>query len=75
MPESEVEVVFGFWAIVLVLAIADICFSSIDEALAYAESGNNTEPLVGFVVKGVAASRPVLSTITPVQHRDRKPGR
>lgn len=58
---GEVEVVFGFWAIVLVLAMAFIVGGS--DALAYAESRNYTEPLFVFVVMVVAASRPVLATV------------
>ena len=58
---GEVEVVFGFWAIVLVLAMA--VMSGGAGALAYAESRNYTEPLFVFVVMVVAASRPVLATV------------
>jgi hypothetical protein len=54
---SEVEVVFGFWAIVLVFAIALV--SGTDQALVYAESRQYTEPLFVFVVMIVAASRPI----------------
>ena len=58
---GEVEVVFGFWAIVLVLAMALVVGG--DQALTYAESRNYTEPLFVFVVMVVAASRPVLRTV------------
>ncbi|MGJ3703365.1 putative Na+/H+ antiporter [Variovorax sp. AFSI2.2] len=58
---GEVEVVFGFWAIVLVLAMGLV--SGGDGALGYAESRNYTEPLFVFVVMVVAASRPVLRTV------------
>ncbi len=58
---GEVEVVFGFWAIVLVLAMALV--SGGTEALNYAESRNYTEPLFVFVVMVIAASRPVLRTV------------
>lgn len=58
---GEVEVVFGFWAIVLVLAMA--LTSGGATALAYAESRNYTEPLFVFVVMVIAASRPVLITV------------
>ena len=58
---GEVEVVFGFWAIVLVLAMALVVGGS--DALGYAESRNYTEPLFVFVVMVVAASRPVLRTV------------
>jgi hypothetical protein len=58
---GEVEVVFGFWAIVLVLAMGLMAGGG--EALGYAESRNYTEPLFVFVVMVVAASRPVLRTV------------
>ncbi|WIT14124.1 putative Na+/H+ antiporter [Paucibacter sediminis] len=58
---GEVEVVFGFWAIVLVLAMAGMQGGT--QALAYAETRNYTEPLFVFVVMVVAASRPVLRTV------------
>ncbi len=59
---GEVEVVFGFWAIVLVLAMALLVGA--DSALQYAESRNYTEPLFVFVVMVIAGSRPVLQTVT-----------
>ncbi|MFG6442488.1 putative Na+/H+ antiporter [Roseateles sp. LKC17W] len=58
---GEVEVVFGFWAIVLILTMA--LGKGGAQALAYAESRNYTEPLFVFVVMVVAASRPVLRTV------------
>jgi hypothetical protein len=58
---GEVEVVFGFWAIVLVLAMAFV--GGGDSALQYAESRNYTEPLFVFVVMVVAASRPILRAV------------
>ena len=58
---GEVEVVFGFWAIVLVIAMALVVGGG--PALGYAESRNYTEPLFVFVVMVVAASRPVLRTV------------
>lgn len=58
---GEVEVVFGFWAIVLVLVMAFVAGRG--AALDYAESRNYTEPLFVFVVMVVAASRPVLQTV------------
>ena len=61
---GEVEVVFGFWAIVLIMAMALI--QGGDKSLAYAESRNYTEPLFVFVVMVVAASRPVLRTVISV---------
>ena len=58
---GEVEVVFGFWAIVLVVAMAFTVGGEL--ALSYAESRNYTEPLFVFVVMVVSASRPVLQTV------------
>jgi hypothetical protein len=58
---GEVEVVFGFWAIVLIFCIAAI--SSGDTALKYAESRQYTEPLFVFVVMVIAASRPILQLV------------
>ena len=59
---SEVEVVFGFWAFILVGAMAVLQGGS--AALAYAESRQYTEPLFVFVVMVMAASRPVLLAVT-----------
>jgi len=61
---GEVEVVFGFWAIVLVVAMA--ATSSAGDALAYAESRNYAEPLFVFVVMVMAGSRPIVQTVTHV---------
>lgn len=58
---GEVEVVFGFWAILLVVAMAVLGGGS--AALSYAESRNYTEPLFVFVVMVVAASRPILMAV------------
>ncbi|MBC7453830.1 MAG: putative Na+/H+ antiporter [Massilia sp.] len=58
---GEVEVVFGFWAFVLVAAMA--LLSSGQAAIDYAESRHYTEPLFVFVVMVVAASRPVLESM------------
>ena len=58
---GEVEVVFGFWAMVLILAMALVDGGA--QALHYAETRNYTEPLFVFVVMVIAASRPVLRTV------------
>lgn len=58
---GEVEVVFGFWAAMLLVAIA--LSSGADQALAYAESRQYTEPLFVFVVMVIAASRPILQVV------------
>jgi len=57
---GEVEVVFGFWAFVLMLFMAFVEGSA--SAIDYAESRHYAEPLFVFVVMVVAASRPVLET-------------
>lgn len=58
---GEVEVVFGFWAIVLVFVMALVRGGN--EALVYVESRQYTEPLFVFVVMVIAASRPVLQVV------------
>ncbi|MGM9428876.1 putative Na+/H+ antiporter [Hydrogenophaga sp. MI9] len=58
---GEVEVVFGFWAIFLVIVMAMTVGGS--EAIEYAESRNYTEPLFVFAVMVIAASRPVLHSV------------
>ncbi|MFC0253047.1 putative Na+/H+ antiporter [Massilia consociata] len=58
---GEVEVVFGFWAFVLIIAMA--LLAGADTAIAYAESRHYTEPLFVFVVMVIAASRPVLDAV------------
>lgn len=58
---GEVEVVFGFWAIVLILGMALV--SGGPAALEYAESRQYTEPLFVFVVMVVAASKPILQAV------------
>lgn len=58
---GEVEVVFGFWAVVLIVAMALVAGG--ETALSYAESREYTEPLFVFVVMVVAASRPVLQVV------------
>jgi hypothetical protein len=58
---GEVEVVFGFWAFVLVLAMALLAGGP--AAVKYAETRQYTEPLFVFVVMVIAASRPVLDAV------------
>jgi hypothetical protein len=55
---GEVEVVFGFWAFVLMVTMALVEGGA--AAVDYAESRHYAEPLFVFVVMVVAASRPVL---------------
>lgn len=61
---GEIEVVFGFWALVLVAFMA--LFSGGKEALDYVESRQYTEPLFVFVIMVVAASRPVLDSVRSI---------
>lgn len=58
---GEVEVVFGLWALVLILAMAFLSGGA--EAIEYAETRTYTEPLFVFVIMVVAASKPVLEAI------------
>src|SRR5574343_1842679 len=55
---AEVEVVFGFWAFVLVIALIGLTGKT--DAVDYMESRNFTEPMFVFVIMVIAASRPVL---------------
>ena len=58
---SEVEAVFGVWAVVLVAYIG--IFIGLDTALEYMETRNFTEPAFVFVIMVVAASRPILELV------------
>ena len=55
---AEVEVVFGFWAIVLVGFMFAVVGQK--EAVAYVDSRNFTEPLFVFAIMVIAATRAVL---------------
>lgn len=71
---GEVEVVFGFWAIVLVMTMA--LMAGGPQALEYAESRNYTEPLFVFVVMVVAGSRPIVDlALRAVSNTSRLAGR
>jgi len=56
---GEVEIVFGFWAIVLVITLMAIAGKTY--ALDYVDGRNYVEPLFVFAIMVVAASRPVLT--------------
>lgn len=58
---GEVEVVFGFWAMVLMLVMAAL--GGWKEAFAYVEGRQYTEPLFVFVIMVIAASHPVLEAL------------
>jgi len=61
---GEVEVVFGFWAFILIAAMA--LLNGPAAAIGYAETRHYTEPLFVFTVMVVAASRPVLDIVRRV---------
>ncbi len=55
---GEVEVVFGFWAMVLILFI--FVASGQHAAITYLESRDFTEPMFVFVIMVIAGTRPIL---------------
>jgi hypothetical protein len=56
---GEVEAVFGFWAMILIVFMA-FAAGGYQPSVEYLESRNYTEPLFVFAIMVVAASRPVL---------------
>ena len=58
---GEVEVVFGLWALVLMLFMAAV--QGRQGAVAYLEQQRYTEPLFVFVVMVIAATRPILGLV------------
>jgi hypothetical protein len=63
---GEVEVVFGFWAMVLMLFLFAV--SGKQEAIAYLESRNFTEPMFVFAIMVIAGTRPILQFAGSVVH-------
>ena len=55
---GEVEVVFGFWAMVLMLFM--LAISGKKEAIAYIDSRDFTEPMFVFAIMVIAGTRPIL---------------
>lgn len=55
---GEIEVVFGFWAFILLIFMA--FYGGADSTTAYLEGLNFTEPAFVFVIMVIAASRPML---------------
>ncbi len=55
---GEIEVVFGFWAFILLIFMA--FYEGTGETTAYLEGLNFTEPAFVFVIMVIAASRPML---------------
>lgn len=63
---GEVEVAFGFWALMLVVVL----FTIEDEAAAisYIDSRNFTEPMFVFAIMVIAGTRPILQTVMAAVH-------
>ena len=55
---AEVEVVFGFWAMVMIVVMAFM--TSRTDAVSYLDGRNFTEPMFVFAIMVVAGSKPVL---------------
>lgn len=64
---GEVEIVFGFWAFILIGLIA--IFSSSTVAVQYVESRQYTEPLFVFVIMVIAASAPLINMVQKITVR------
>ena len=58
---GEVEVVFGFWAFILLACIAVIGGS--EASVKYLENQNFTEPLFVFVILVIAGTKPVIHAV------------
>jgi Na+/H+ antiporter NhaD/arsenite permease-like protein len=61
---GEVEVVFGIWAGIFAIALTTLL--SFQDAVAYLESRNYTEPLFVFVIMSVCATKPILDLVESV---------
>lgn len=57
---GEVEVVFGFWAMVLIVAI--VAAEGPKAATDYVDSRNFTEPMFVFAIMVIAGTRPIIQT-------------
>ena len=64
---GEVEVVFGFWAMVLILFI--FAANGKHEAITYLESRDFTEPMFVFVIMVIAGTRPILDFVASTVQR------
>ena len=58
---GEVEVVFGLWALILMLCLFALLGQA--EAIAYLESRDFTEPMFVFAIMVIAASAPILGFV------------
>lgn len=63
---GEVEIVFGFWAAILVIFIS--LSDSLKAAQSFLDQRNFTEPLFVFAIMIVAASKPILYFATQILH-------
>lgn len=63
---GEVEVVFGFWALVMMLFMFGI--SGKEEATAYLDGRNFTEPMFVFAIMVIAATRPIIQFAGSLVH-------
>ena len=68
---AEVEIVFGFWAIIFMIGF--MLLAGKVEAMAYLDGRNFTEPLFVFAIMVVAGSRPVLQAASAVVQACRIP--
>ncbi|HEY9279857.1 MAG TPA: putative Na+/H+ antiporter [Eoetvoesiella sp.] len=59
---SEVEAVFGVWAVVLLIVIA--LLAGVGDAVGYLDTRNFTEPAFVFTIMVVAASRPIIELVS-----------
>ena len=63
---GEVEIVFGFWAAILIIFM---CFvDDLDAARVFLDKCNFTEPLFVFAIMIVAGSKPILFISTEILH-------
>lgn len=58
---SEVEAVFGVWAVVLLVIMA--MMAGVGDAVSYLDTRNFTEPAFVFAIMVVAASRPIIELV------------
>lgn len=63
---GEVEVVFGFWAMMLLVFL--IFYAGTEHALGYLEGRDFTEPAFVFVIMAIAASRPIIDFAGALLH-------
>ena len=63
---GEVEIVFGFWAAILIVFLALV--DDLETARHYASTRNFTEALFVFAIMVVAGSKPILNFVTHILH-------